>query len=264
MAMLFALNFAGVCLASESKELMQCNDFIKSHGCDVYQLTRSQASKINVVKTAVEGIDIDSDTVKLCICETLPTAQLVDDEIPVWKKDADPIAIETAMIYLTTDLYGHQGVINKPIQFSNIFEHYKQPEDIVVANFLIERVGNLYSPANTDHSDKLDTLALLIMAASYLEIQSLLDLTIAYMASLIKGRTSEELVKMFHIDLDAANKIEKKDAYETIDEMTGVNSMEEPSKEFSEEFSMTTNEPLETLAEMRKRRLAVSTSPNAI
>ena len=45
----------------------------------------------------------------------------------------------------------------------------------------------------------------IIEASNYLEIPSLIDLSCAYVASLIKGRTADEMKAMFNVDCDLSD-----------------------------------------------------------
>jgi len=94
------------------------------------------------------------------------------------------------------------GILQKVIDFCK--HHREQPPDEIQkplkSNILLECGVSEWD--NDFVSLEQEILFELILAANYLDIKSLLDLTTAKVASLIKGKTPEEIRQQFNIAND--------------------------------------------------------------
>lgn len=89
--------------------------------------------------------------------------------------------------------------------------HVHDPMAPIEKPIMSDKMKDIVSPWDADYIDKLDhsTLFSLILAANYLNIPALLDLSCAKVASLIKGKTPEEIRALFKITLVMEQEEEK-------------------------------------------------------
>ena len=130
---------------------------------DSYSVAVKIATKSELVKTMIDEDEDDADEVQ---------------EVPL--PNVKSSVLTKVIDFLKHDDADAMTEIDKPLKSSNMSE--------VVQNWYAEFV---------DVDQEL--LFELILAANYMDIKSLLDLTCATVASMIKGKTPEEIRKTFNI-----------------------------------------------------------------
>ena len=129
-----------------------------------FNVSKEAASISELLKTMMEG-DSDAHEVQLYHIESA--------------------VIEKVIEYMKYHAYHPARIIEKPIQSTSLTD-------------LVDAWDVHYIEHNVDQ----ELLCKLLLAANYLNIKSLIALTCAKMATMIKGKTAEQIKQTFHIRLD--------------------------------------------------------------
>mmetsp|Transcript_100653 Transcript_100653/g.123245 ORF Transcript_100653/g.123245 Transcript_100653/m.123245 type:complete len:150 (+) Transcript_100653:239-688(+) len=93
------------------------------------------------------------------------------------------------------------SILNKVIKY--MAYHHKNPAKEIEKPLKSANMREVCSEWDANYVEvDQETLFELILAANYMDIKSLLDLTCAKVASMIKGKTPEEIRKKFNIQND--------------------------------------------------------------
>lgn len=143
-----------------------------------------ETSERNIYLTSNEGEKFSIPLETALISKLIET--MFDSELPEDEEQEFPlISVSTEILSKVVEFLIHykkepMTEIEKPLNSSNMNEAVQK----WYVNFV-----------NVEH----DTLFDLVLAANYMDIQPLLDLTCATIASMIKGKTPEEINKHFNI-----------------------------------------------------------------
>ena len=164
-------------IAKESFVYLVPSDSDK-HGNRKFKVSTHCAAQSELAKTMIdEDYDDEDDD------ETI-------QEIPLPNVNTE--ILEKVVAFLLHHVDNHMDEITKPLKSANMKEN--------VSPWDADYIGNITQ----------ETLFGLILAANYMDIKDLLDLTCATVASQCKGKTPEEIRKTFNIDNDFTPEEEKK------------------------------------------------------
>ncbi|OQR82100.1 S-phase kinase-associated protein 1A [Thraustotheca clavata] len=155
--------------------------------CDILELTANMAEKVQVVKlVSKEGDAFEVSREAACISGLVKSIigddDEYDDEVPL-------INVDTKVLIHIIDFCKHYHT-----------EPMAELERPLKSQDLYDLVSEWY--AKFVDMDK-DELFDLILAANYMDIKVLLDLACAKVATLVRGKTSDEIREMFHIPPEA-------------------------------------------------------------
>ncbi len=143
--------------------------------------SKDEEQKVTLVSFESKKFDIPKKVALMsglvgCMLEGLDD-EVVEVPLPNVKSDILQKVIEFCQHHVGTPM----ADIDKPLKSNNMSEN----------------VADAWDAAFVDQPQ--DIIFELILAANYMDIKSLLDLTCAKVASLIKGKTPEEIRKTFNI-----------------------------------------------------------------
>ncbi|KDO29287.1 hypothetical protein SPRG_05824 [Saprolegnia parasitica CBS 223.65] len=144
------------------------------------------STKVNLVSQDGDSFEVARDVA--CVSE-LVKAMLADDE-------GDDTVREIPLPNVKSP------VLAKVIEFCN--HHHTTPMEEIEKPLKSGDMRDVVSEWDAAFVEvEQDTLFELILAANYMDIKSLLDLSCAKVATLIKGKTSDEIRTMFNIEAPA-------------------------------------------------------------
>jgi len=153
--------------AAEEVEYKGKVNLVSQEG-DKFEVSKKVATMSELVKTMIEDEDDDDD----------------DDN-----EDEQEIPLPNVK----------SNVLSKVIEFCN-YHTENDPMQEIEKPLKSANMHDVVEPWDANFVDiEQETLFELILAANYMDIKSLLDLTCAKVASMIKGKTPEEIRKTFNI-----------------------------------------------------------------
>mmetsp|Transcript_69622 Transcript_69622/g.96809 ORF Transcript_69622/g.96809 Transcript_69622/m.96809 type:complete len:162 (+) Transcript_69622:61-546(+) len=140
-------------------------------------------TKVKLVSQEGEIIEVDEEvTMKSTLIKNMIEDSGTDEDIPL--PNVKTAVLKKVLAYCEQYKTENPPEIEKPLKSTNLAE--------VVPEF----------DAKYIEIENLEEIFDIILAANYLDIKPLLDLSCAKIASLIKGKTPEEIRKTFNIQND--------------------------------------------------------------